>query len=81
MLQPLSVEAGQHFWARFDFRLPMLPNGQYVVMSSVAEGDLENHVQHHWLTDALVVTVSSSKVRWGLVGIHFDGVQVGYGDA
>lgn len=79
-VRALSVEAGQHFWAHFDFRLPMLPNGQYVVMSSVAEGDLEDHVQHDWLNDALVVTVSSSKIRWGLVGIHFDGIQVGFGD-
>ena len=81
MLRPLSVEAGQHFWARFDFRLPMLPNGQYVVNAALANGDLYDHVQHHWLNDALVVTVSSSKVRWGLVGIHFDGVQAGCGHA
>jgi len=81
MLRPLNVEAGNHFWARFDFRLPMLPNGQYTVNAALADGSLYEHTQHHWLNDALVVTVSSSKVRWGLVGIHFDGVQAGCGDA
>ena len=68
------VHAGQRFKAEFDFSLPMLPNGQYVVMASVADGTLKNHVQHHYLHDALVITVASSKVRWGLVGLPFDRV-------
>lgn len=71
-IRPLSVMAGQTFEAQFDFRLPMLPNGQYAVMASVADGDLYNHVQHHYLHDAYVFTVSSSKVRWGLVGLSFE---------
>jgi len=54
----------------------MLPNGQYAVMASVAEGDLYNNVQHHWLNDALIINVSSSKVRWGLVGIEFERVSL-----
>lgn len=68
------VHAGQRFKAEFDFSLPMLPNGQYVVMASVADGTQTDHVQHHYLHDALVITVSSSKVRWGLVGLPFDRV-------
>lgn len=78
---PLPVAAGQTFEASFDFRLPMLPNGQYVVMASVAEGDLQEHVQHHWLHDALVINVSSSRVRWGLVGIPFEAVALEIVDA
>lgn len=49
----------------------MLPNGQYVVMVSLADGDLINNVQHNYLHDANVVNVSSSKVGWGLVGLKF----------
>ncbi|WP_417385607.1 ABC transporter ATP-binding protein [Gimesia sp.] len=74
--EPFSVEAGETFSASFIFKLPMLPNGQYTVMISFADGDLVNNVQHHLLHDALVITVSSSAIRWGLVGIEFDEISL-----
>ena len=40
----------------------------------VADGDLHNNVQHHRLHDALIINVSSSKIRYGLVGIAFERV-------
>lgn len=70
------VKAGQEFVAHFDFRLPMLPNGQYLVMASAADGDLYNNVQHHWLHDAYIFTVSSSAIRWGLVGVPFERISL-----
>ena len=73
-LSPIRVDAGLEFLAEFVFSLPMLPNGQYAVMASVANGSLNDHIQHHWLHDALIINVVSSKVRWGLVGIPFDDV-------
>lgn len=71
---PQPVKSGTVIEGEFVFRLPMLPNGQYSVMASYADGDLNSHVQHHWLHDALIITVSSSRVRWGLVGVQFDRV-------
>ena len=73
---PTPVKAGQRFKAEFDFCLPMLPNGQYAIMASVAEGDLYNNTQHHYLHDAYILNVSSSNVRWGLVGIQFKRVSI-----
>ena len=73
---PYPVPAGGDFEAAFQFRLPMLPNGDYVVFASVAEGELHDNVQHHLLHDALIVKVSSSKVRWGLVGVAFERVEL-----
>ena len=73
---PCPVPAGGDFEAVFQFRLPMLPNGDYVVFASVAEGELHDNVQHHLLHDALIVKVSSSKVRWGLVGVAFERVEL-----
>jgi lipopolysaccharide transport system ATP-binding protein len=70
----VTVNPGQEFAAHFVFRLPMLPNGQYALMASVANGTLYDNLQHHFLHDALILTVSSSKIRWGLVGIPFDDV-------
>jgi lipopolysaccharide transport system ATP-binding protein len=73
-VSPVTVPAGSEFLAEFEFCLPMLPNGNYAVMASIANGSLNDHVQHHWLHDALIIHVISSKVRWGLVGIPFDDV-------
>jgi lipopolysaccharide transport system ATP-binding protein len=73
-LNPVPVRTGQEFFGEFIFHLPMLPNGQYAVMASVADGSLYDHIQHHFLHDALILTVTSSKIRWGLVGIPFDQV-------
>lgn len=70
------VKAGQEFTGTFVFTLPMLPNGQYVVMASVADGDQYSNVQHHYLHDALIVNVSSSKIRFGLVGVPFERVTL-----
>ena len=75
-LKKTCVFAGQSIKAIFCFQLPMLPNGQYAVVASIAEGNLHDHVQHHWLHDALIITVSSSNVRWGLVGVPFDHVSL-----
>lgn len=73
---PTPAGAGMTFEGVFEFRLPMLPNGQYAVMVSVADGDLYDNVQHHWLHDALIINVSSKKIRWGLVGIPFERVEL-----
>jgi len=73
---PTKISAGMVFEGVFKFRLPMLPNGQYAVMASVANGDRYENIQHHWMHDALIINVSSSKVRYGLVGIPFEQVAL-----
>jgi lipopolysaccharide transport system ATP-binding protein len=73
---PTPIGAGMTFDGVFEFRLPILPNGQYAVMTSVADGDLQDHIQHHWMHDALIINVSSSKIRYGLVGIPFERVEL-----
>jgi lipopolysaccharide transport system ATP-binding protein len=70
------IGAGMVFEGIFDFTLPMLPNGQYAVMASVADGDAYENFQHNWMHDALVINVSSSKIRYGLVGISFERIEL-----
>lgn len=70
------LQTGQRIWAHFEFDLPLLPNGDYVLMASLADGDLHDHVQLHWQPDAYVVTVASSRVRWGLVGVQCQSVSL-----
>jgi len=67
---------GSTFSAEFVFRMPMLPNGKFAVVASLASGDLNANVQHHWLHDALIIDVFSSKVRWGLVGVNVESVKL-----
>jgi hypothetical protein len=60
----------------FVFSLPLLPNGDYTVMCSVAEGDQYNHTQHHYLHDALIISAASPTRRYGLVRISFERVMM-----
>ena len=66
---PLRVEAGRRFTARFAFRMPILSRGHYTVTATVAEGTQADHVQHHWVDDALAFESLSSSLSTGLVGI------------
>jgi lipopolysaccharide transport system ATP-binding protein len=72
----ITLAAGDRATGTFRFRLPLLPNGQYAIACSIADGDLHENTQHHFIHDALIVTVSSSKDRWGLVGIACDEIRL-----
>ncbi len=75
-LEPIAFRAGETFLGEFHFNLPMLPNGEYTVMASVANGNLYENIQHHYLHDALLINVTSSKIRWGIVGIPFEEISL-----
>lgn len=68
-LDPVTVPAGRTFAARFRFQMPYLPSGDFSVTVAVAEGTQTDHVQHHWIDDALFFKVHASHVVRGLVGI------------
>ena len=74
VIPPRPVSSGKKIKANFKFKLPLLPNGSYSITASIADGDPFNHVQHHWLHDALVLKVVNNDLRYGLVGINFDQV-------
>jgi lipopolysaccharide transport system ATP-binding protein len=67
--RPLRVDAGRRLTARFAFTMPRLPNGDYAVSAAIAEGTQAEHVQHHWMHDALTFKVHSTSVFTGLIGI------------
>ena len=67
--RPLLVEKEGELVAKFEFRMPVLPAGDYSVAVAVADGTQDNHVQHHWMHDALIVCVHASSICFGLVGI------------
>ena len=65
----LGLRDGAVLEANFGFALPMLPNGDYSMTVAIADGDLEDHVQHHWIQDALHFKSESTNVATGLLGI------------
>jgi lipopolysaccharide transport system ATP-binding protein len=73
---PLNTAPGDIIEAEFVFHLPMLPDGDYSMTVAIAEGDPWSNVQHHWLHDAVLLKVASTKLRYGLVGIPFDKVEM-----
>lgn len=72
---PKALEEGCEYTASFDFYLPMLASGTYTVMASIAEGDLQEHVQHHWLEDALLVRVVNERLQYGVIGAFMKNVD------
>ena len=69
LLNPPVVAEGKEIIARFEFRLPILPSGDYTVAVALAEGTQENHVQLHWMHDALAVRAHASSICFGLIGV------------
>jgi lipopolysaccharide transport system ATP-binding protein len=67
--QPVACAKGEQLRAEFVFSMPILPAGTYSVTVAVANGTQQDHVQHHWIHDALFFKSESSMVATGLVGI------------
>lgn len=64
-----SLKAGEHVAAEFRFQMPYLQNGDFSITPAIAEGTGTEHVQHHWIDDAVFFRVSRSHVTGALVGI------------
>ncbi len=71
---PLKIHEGECFTAEFVFRMPILPVGEYSLTVALAEGTQQNHVQHHWIHDALFFKSHTSSVCTGLVGIAMESI-------
>jgi lipopolysaccharide transport system ATP-binding protein len=73
---PKNIVSGSHFCGCFDFIMPLLPVGDYSIASAVAEGTQKDHVQHHWIHDALVFKVHHTSVSHGLIGIPMLNIEI-----
>lgn len=67
--RPPRIDSGETLSARFRFPMPLLPVGDYSIAIAVADGTQIDHVQHHWIHDAVVFRSHCSAVAAGLVGI------------
>jgi len=73
---PRDLRPGEAIEACFAFTMPILPTGDYSICVAFAEGTQENHVQHHWLHDAIKFRSHSSSVSTGLIGIPMRSIHM-----
>lgn len=72
----LQAQQGQAVKASFDFRMPVMPAGDYSVAVAVADGSQAAHVQHQWRHDALIVRIHSDSLCFGVVGIPMRRIEL-----
>ena len=44
---------------RTDFKFPLLKSGKYLSTVSLSDGTQEEHIQHHWIHDVLIIEVQN----------------------
>ncbi|MGE0800690.1 MAG: Wzt carbohydrate-binding domain-containing protein, partial [Lautropia sp.] len=66
---PAAAEPGDRLTACFEFRMPVLPSGDYSIGVAIADGTQVQHVQHQWVHDALLLRAHASSVCFGLIGV------------
>jgi len=74
--RPIRSNAGDVVEASFAFLMPVLPAGHYSVAVALAEGTQNNHLQHHWIHDAIQFDSHSTSASTGLVGIPMRGIVI-----
>jgi lipopolysaccharide transport system ATP-binding protein len=71
-----EIACGQVLKASFRFELPLLPNGEFSITAASGEGAPHDYIAHHWVHDAAIISVSSTKKRYGLMGIPFQEISL-----
>jgi lipopolysaccharide transport system ATP-binding protein len=73
---PFAVVAGQILAAEFEFNMPRLATGEYSISVAVANGTQADHIQHHWVHDAIQFKSESSSVSGGIIGIPMKSIKL-----
>lgn len=52
--------------------MPVMREGDYTMSVAIAEGTQQDHVQHHWLHEALAFHVHAKTICVGLIGVAME---------
>jgi len=74
--QAPTIKPGCHYQAEFEFTMPLLPPGNYSITASLAEGTQLNHIQLHWVNDALIFSSSCTSIAAGLAGTAMHDIRL-----
>ncbi|ENO8808636.1 sugar ABC transporter ATP-binding protein [Photobacterium damselae] len=66
----LVFNAGEHVKFEFSFNMPILIRGDYTINVAIAEGLGDDHIQHHWIHDALEIKTLKGRVVHGYCGMN-----------
>lgn len=76
MDQKTDFSAGSRVRGSFEFRMPRLQVGSYTVDAAVAQGSQEQHIQHHWVYDAVALDVKQSAICHGQIAIPMRSISI-----
>ncbi len=79
--EPVACEAGETLTADFSFVMPVLPVGEYSMNVAIADGTQQDHVQLHWIHDALPLCVHASGIANYLLAVPMRHVALSVVDA
>lgn len=74
--EPQFTQQGKLITARFKFQMPYLPAGDYMFAVACACGTQAEHVQHHWMHEALAFKSQATHVAGGLIGIPMQAIEL-----
>ncbi|MEP2758561.1 MAG: ABC transporter ATP-binding protein [Hyphomicrobiales bacterium] len=74
--QDATIKPGKEMVANFTFQLPYLHAGDFSVTVAIAEGTEADHIQHHWIDDAMFLSVPTSHFSHGLMGVPMLDIKV-----
>ena len=75
-VQQPAIAVGERAGARFRFKWPALAKGSYALTVALADGTMADHIQRHWMHDAVIFEVLSSSSRRALVGVDMQLVAI-----
>lgn len=65
----IELDPGDSIQLTFEFRMPILPVGDYAITLAVSDGTQSEHVMQEWIHDAIVISSRSTSISTGLIGI------------
>jgi lipopolysaccharide transport system ATP-binding protein len=73
----LRTEDGETWVVSFSFAMPLLISGDYSMNVAVAEGSGDDHIQHHWIEDAITLHSANSWLVQGICGLQGLEIEIG----
>ena len=73
---PVVAFENQLLAAEFTFNMPRLTAGDYSITVTIANGTQADHVQHHWVHDAIHFKSESTSVSGGIIGIPMKSIKL-----
>ncbi len=77
---PVLCAENQHLVADFAFQMPRLAAGNYSITVAIANGTQDEHMQHHWVHDAVSFRSETTSVAGGLIGIPMESIKLEIGE-